>query len=155
MNVERPLRRNGLSMPSIPTDAHAGQSLLMDPHGDLAAFHLYELVKPEGGLSWDALTSDQRAQYRGLIAVAARQTDVTAIRAAYERAAYGLAAQAGWSWPACTPSIRQSLRCDALAAVRAFQWQLTNGDAALDTLTLSLVAEEPPPGEGVTGDGRL
>ena len=126
----------------MTTDTSHDRQATVDVHQGLAAFHLYEIVKPEGGLEWAALTMAQRAKYRGLIKLAERMTDVTAIRAAHERAASGLAAHHGMSLRDCAPAGRRSLRFEALAAVRAFEYQLMEGDAALDALTLSLVAEE-------------
>src|SRR3990167_7188752 len=124
----------------MTTDTSHDRQATVDVHQGLAAFHLYEIVKPEGGLEWAALTMAQRAKYRGLIKLAERMTDVTAIRAAHERAASGLAAHAGMSLRDCAPAGRRSLRFEAEACVRAFLWQLQEGDA-LDALTLSLVAE--------------
>lgn len=46
-------------------------------HRERAAFHLYEAVRPEGGLSWHELTSAQRCRHRELITLAVSLTDLS------------------------------------------------------------------------------
>jgi len=122
------------------TDRHSGT-----PHPDhhaLAAFHLYELVKPADGCEFSDLTSEQRARYRALIRIARRSTDVTAIRAAFERAAGALAIHDGKTLRSLTPAARRDVRYDAMDAVRAYELSLADGDEVSDALVLSLQLEE-------------
>jgi len=103
---------------------------------------LYHATRPTDGLPWDFLTPAQQDRYRRLATMAARMTDVTALRAAFERGAGGLAVHVDKSLRDCGVAERRSLRFQAMDCIRAFEDSLMTGDDTADRLTLTLQDEE-------------
>lgn len=119
-----------------------GKVLSRDEHRQHAAWHLYDAVKPEGGLSWWQLTPNQQQRFLGLIDMAARCSDVTAIRAAHEAVAEILAGQNDESLRIIPHEMRGSYRAQALQLCLMFERVLTTGSPETDAKILSLVTEE-------------
>lgn len=109
---------------------------------DRAAVALYMATSPVDSLPWDFLTPAQQDKYRRLATMAARMTDVTALRAAFERGASGLAVHESKALRDCELAHRRSLRFQAMDCIRAFEDSLMNGDEKGDQLTLRLQDEE-------------
>lgn len=111
-------------------------------HRTRAAWNLYECVKPADGLNWWLLTDAQRARFLGLIDMAVRQSDLTAVRAAHEACAKLLANHEDESLEAVPPTIRQSYRDRALSLLSLFERVLTTGTPDTDAKILELQAHE-------------
>lgn len=127
-------------MPTTRGDGHGSDDAA--DHRATAAMALYDLCRPDGALSWGSLTSGQQARYVHLVTMAARMTDVTALRAALEAGATGLATHAGLGLRDCTPQQRMGFRFDAMDCIRAFEDSLMFGNAEKDLRTLELQRAE-------------
>lgn len=113
-----------------------------DDRLERAAHALYDLIQPEDALPWDGLTHGQQDRYRHLATMAARMTDVTALRAAFERGAAGIASHFGVSLRDCRGPSRRGFRFQAMDCIRAFEDSLMHGTAESDQRTLALQHEE-------------
>ena len=60
-----------MSTPSMTSTPDTRQ---VSEHRDFAAFHLYQIIRPEGGLDWDELSPGQRRELRDQIEMAAERT---------------------------------------------------------------------------------
>lgn len=117
-------------------------TMTRDEHRDRAAWHLYELVKPEGGLSWWQLSPAQQARYRGFIHMVERSSDNTAVRAAHEALAELLAIQNDESLAIVPVEIQVSYRQRALALAMMWERVLTTGTPTTDAKILSRVTTQ-------------
>lgn len=127
---------------STPAQQQPTAGLTAAEHREHAAWHLYEAVRPEGGLSWWQLTDAQRARYQGLITLAARCTDNTAVRAAHEGVSKLLAIHNDESLRDVPPEIRGEYRARGLSICLMFERILMTGSPATDANILTLVTEE-------------
>lgn len=109
---------------------------------ETAAQALYALSKPQDALPWEGMTSGQQDKYRRFATMAARLTDVTAVRAAIEAGAMALAAHKGMTLRDCTSQWRMGFRFDAMDCIRSFEDALMHGDAEKDHRVLELQREE-------------
>lgn len=112
-----------------------------DEHRARAAWHLYELVKPAGGINWWLLTDGQRARFVNQIRMAERSSDLTAVHAAHEAVAKLLANHADESLEVVPPPIRASYRDQAFSLLTLFE-RVMLGTSQEDTKILELVNQE-------------
>lgn len=122
-----------------PTDKPAETR---EEHRQRAAWHLYELVKPKDGLNWWLLTDAQRERFLGLVRMAERQSDLTAVQAAHEACAKLLANHNDESLETVPPAIRAEYRDRALSLLSLFERVLTAGTPETDEKILELVRHE-------------
>lgn len=124
-----------------PAEAQAAP-LTAEEHRQHAAYHLYGMVKPADGLSWWELSDGQRRRFLGLVHMAARASDLTAVRAAHEACAAVLATHDDESLRDQPLAVRAATRIKALNVLSTWERVLTTGGPETDARILTLVHEE-------------